>query len=375
MAASLFKGLREPDSQVEGCKHGLKNGEDVVANPRAKRAELPTLFSQGTSGRAVADTELFEYAAVAAIAAAMVLVALRKRGFVFFAVLAMFAVTALEVVPGVLPRGAHAFPDLAWKYPYVYEPLQWYRLATHLFVHDAVVAAHIVGNVFTFVLLGWPLEEKIGWKLTATIFFLTGIIGAVLSSFFVLASEDPVWVHATGYGASGAIFGLIGYFAVRYPNEQVLAPLIVILARVPVWVAAVAALAIQAVVLMQITTPFTPALSWPSVLAHMSSFVVGMALTRVPFLRAADNPRERAFNIDLAPLRELAVKPADKMEVEGIIKEDIPEVAQAKLESFVKRARCPKCQGVLELKGKKLVSDCGWSLEFGRRQAPEAAKR
>ena len=316
----------------------------------------------------MASYTLFEFAAVAAIGAAMVLVAFRKRGFVFLAVLAMFAVTAFQLFPGVLPARSHAFPDLAWQYPFVYDPLQWYRLVTHLFVHDALVAAHIVGNVFTFVLLGWPLEEKIGWKLTAAVFFLTGIIGAVLSSFFVLATQDPVWVRATGYGASGAIFGLIGYFAVRYPNERVLAPLVVILARVPVWVAAIAALAIQAVVLMQITTPFTPALPWPSVLAHMSSFVVGMALTKVPFLRAADNPRERAFNIDLAPLRDLAVKPADKMEVEGIIKEDIPEVAQAKLESFVKRARCPKCQGVLELKGKKLASDCGWVLEFGKRK-------
>ena len=57
------------------------------------------------------------------------------------------------------------------------------------------------------------------------------------------------------------------------------------------------------------------------------------------------------------------------------LKEGIPEVAQAKLEAFVKRARCPKCQGVLALKGRKLVSDCGWSLEFGRRKAPEPATR
>ena len=218
-----------------------------------------------------------------------------------------------------------------------------------------------------FVLLGWPLEEKIHWKLMMAVFFLTGVIGAVLSSFFVLATQDPVWITATGYGASGSIFGVIGYFAARYPNEQVLAPLVVILARVPVWVAAMAALFIQAVVLMQITTPFTPQLPWPSVLAHVSSFVIGMALTKVPLLRSADDPRQKAFHIDLSPLRELVVKPSDKMEVEGIIKEDIPEVAQAKLESFVKRARCPKCQGVLELKGRKLTSDCGWALEFGRR--------
>ena len=53
--------------------------------------------------------------------------------------------------------------------------------------------------------------------------------------------------------------------------------------------------------------------------------------------------------------------------LDSIIKEDIPEVAPAQPEAFVKRARCPKCQGVLELKGRKLVSECGWVLEFGKR--------
>jgi membrane associated rhomboid family serine protease len=322
----------------------------------------------------MADLVLFEFAAVGVIAAFMAAVVLRKRSFVLLATLAMFAVTALEVIPGVLPRNASAFPDLAWRYTDLFEPLQWYRLATHLFVHDATSPAHIVGNAFTLVLLGWPLEEKIGWKLTMAVFFLTGMVGAVLSSIFVIGIQDPVWIHAIGYGASGSIFGLIGYFAVRYPREQVYAPVVVILMRVPVTVAAVAALAVQAFILLQINNPVIGALPWPSVLAHMSSFAVGVAATRVPGLRSSDTPKERAFHLDLAPLRELAVKPSDKMEVEGIIKEDIPEVAQAKLEAFVKRARCPKCEGVLELKAKKLTSACGWSLEFGRRTG-SAGKR
>lgn len=323
----------------------------------------------------MAETWVFEVVAVGAVAAFMVAVAVRKRGFVLFATLAMFAVTALEIVPGALPRGSHAFPDLAWRYTYLYEPLEWYRLATHLFVHDAQAAAHVVGNVFTFVLLGWPLEEKIGWKLTMAIFFITGIVGAVLSSVFVLGIQDPVWANAVGYGASGSIFGLIGYFAVRYPHEKVLAPLVFIIARVPVAVAAVAALAIQAFVLLQIPNPVVGSLPWPSVLAHMSSFVVGMAITRVRGLRSADSPKERAFHLDLTPLRDLAAKPADKMEVEGIIKEDIPEVAQAKLEAFVRRARCPKCQGVLELKGRRLSSECGWKIEFVRKKGDEPVRR
>ena len=318
----------------------------------------------------MAGAVLFEAAAVAIVAAAMVFVAVRKQGFVLFATIAMFAVVALEVVAGWLYPNERAFGDLEWQFGLVLNPLQYYRLATHLFVHDTHTAAHIVGNVFTFLLLGWPLEQKVGWKLTMVVFFLTGMAGAVASSVFVVGTQGPnsVWLTAPGYGASGAIFGVIGYFAVRYPEEKVLAPLIVVLARVPIRIAAAFALLVQAIILMQIQNPFIPGLQWPSVLAHVVSFVIGMAATRVPGLRSADTPSERAFHLDLTPLRELVVKPAEKMEVEGIIKEDIPEVAQAKLEAFVKRARCPKCQGVLQIDGKKLTSDCGWQLEFGRRK-------
>jgi hypothetical protein len=230
------------------------------------------------------------------------------------------------------------------------------------------------------VLLGWPLEEKIGWKRTAAVFFLTGIVGAVLSSAFVFAIQATAWLAVPAFGASGSVFGVIAYFAVRYPHEKVYAPIFVIFMRVPVPVAAVAALFVQALILLSInqpsvgTTPFLGSLPWPSVLAHVMSFGVGMLATRIPSLRSTDDPTGRAYHLDLEPLRQLVVKPGDQMVVEDIIKEDIPEVAQAKLEALVARARCPKCQGVLVLKGRKLTSDCGWSLEFARRPAKASSK-
>jgi len=328
----------------------------------------------------VADPVPFELAAVAVMAAVLIATMIRRRGFIFFSSLGMFAITGLGAVPGVLPPRTCWFPDLAWHYEFLFQPLQWYRLITHIFVHDECGAAHVVGNVFTLVLLGWPLEEKIGWKRTAAIFFLTGIVGAVLSSGFVYAIQATEWLTVPAFGASGSVFGVIAYFAVRYPREQVYAPIFVIFMRVPVPVAAVAALAVQALILLSInqpsigTQPFFGTLQWPSVLAHVMSFGVGMLATRIPTLRSSDDPHERAYHLDLEPLRQLVVKPADQMVVEDIIKEDIPEVAQAKLEALVARARCPKCQGALKLKGRKLTSDCGWAVQFEKRPTPEKTR-
>src|SRR6185295_15564991 len=97
---------------------------------------------------------LFEAAAVAVVAAFMGVVVVRKRSFVLFATLAMFAVMGLEVLSEwVAPTGHQAFEDLAWTYRSIVSPLDYYRLATHLFVHSSSDGSHIIGNVFTFLLM------------------------------------------------------------------------------------------------------------------------------------------------------------------------------------------------------------------------------
>jgi membrane associated rhomboid family serine protease len=317
----------------------------------------------------LSDIQPAELLCLALMAAIFAATAWRKRNFVLFATLGMFAITGVEFI--ARPAGACTLPGIAWQFGYFDEPAQYYKLFTSLFLHDACGAGHIVGNAFTFVLLGWPLEEKIGWKLTMAVFVITGVLGTLVSTTLVVAYGQPQWLTVPVIGASGGIFGVIGYFATRYPHEKVLAPILVILARVPVAIAAVAALAIQALILMQVQNPFIgQPLPWPSIAAHVTSFGIGMLVTRVPWLRAPDTPSERTFVLDLTPLRDLAQRPADKTEVEAIIAEDIPEVAQVKLESFIKRAHCPRCQGPLALKGRKLESDCGWAVSFEKRAAP-----
>jgi membrane associated rhomboid family serine protease len=313
----------------------------------------------------VSTVELAQALCVAIMAAVIVATAWRKRNFVLFATLGLFAVTGVEFL--FKPPGACTLPGISWEFGLYDKPAEWYRLVTSLFLHDACGAGHIVGNAFTFVLLGWPLEEKIGWKLTMAIFFITGVLGSLVSTALVVAYGDPTWLTVPVIGASGSIFGIIGYFATRYPHEKVWAPIVVMFLRVPVVVAAVAALAVQALILMQVNNPFIGQLPWPSIAAHVTSFGIGMLVTRIPWLRAPDSPSDRSYVLDLTPLRELAVRPADKTEVDALIAEDIPEVAQVKLEAFVKRAHCPRCQGPLVLKGRKLESDCGWSVTFDKR--------
>lgn len=77
---------------------------------------------------------------------------------------------------------------------------QWYRLLSALFVHFSIT--HILVNMISL----WTLtvvETLVGSNVLLVIYLLSGLVGNVLSLYFI----GPFVVSA---GASGAIFGLFG---------------------------------------------------------------------------------------------------------------------------------------------------------------------
>lgn len=87
-----------------------------------------------------------------------------------------------------------------------YSPLttngQWWRLLTSTFLHGGLI--HIIANMIGLLFVGIFLEPLLGKIRYAAIYLITGII----------ASGVSLWWHTTGVsvGASGAIFGLYGFF-------------------------------------------------------------------------------------------------------------------------------------------------------------------
>jgi uncharacterized protein len=82
-------------------------------------------------------------------------------------------------------------------------------LVTSIFLHGGI--EHLLYNMIALVVFGMILESIIGSKKFVTIFFVTGIIASICSSFFYNAA----------LGASGAIFGLLGTLAVLRPRMTV----------------------------------------------------------------------------------------------------------------------------------------------------------
>lgn len=82
---------------------------------------------------------------------------------------------------------------------------EWYRIFTVALVHGGFT--HLAFNMWALFVLGTPIERAFGKARFLIIFFISLVVGSAAS----LALAAPYQVSV---GASGAIFGLFGAFAV-----------------------------------------------------------------------------------------------------------------------------------------------------------------
>jgi membrane associated rhomboid family serine protease len=111
----------------------------------------------------------------------------------------MFAITAGSTASGTLYRyGASFGPAVAAG--------DWWRLITPMFLHAGL--AHIAFNMFALYIYGQGLERAYGTPIFIGIFLVTGFAGNAMSFY-----ARPIEI---GVGASGAVFGILGTWAVYF---------------------------------------------------------------------------------------------------------------------------------------------------------------
>ena len=82
---------------------------------------------------------------------------------------------------------------------------EWYRLFTVALTHGGLL--HLGFNMYSLMVLGNPLEAAFGPRKLLIVFFVSLVTGSFTSAYFASAYSYSV-------GASGAIFGLFGAFAI-----------------------------------------------------------------------------------------------------------------------------------------------------------------
>ena len=165
------------------------------------------------------------------------------------------------LVPRVFLASLEGSPTWAWLSP-----------TTAMFLHGDLL--HFAGNALFLWIFGPPVEERLGWQRFA-IFYLTCGLAAGLVQ---VAATPGSFVPAIG--ASGAVSGLLGAYAVSQPTGRLS------LAWSPVRVPAIAFLFLW--IVFQIGSDLgspDDAASGIAGWAHVGGFLAGAALARSTWVR------------------------------------------------------------------------------------------
>jgi membrane associated rhomboid family serine protease len=142
-------------------------------------------------------------------------------------------------------------------------------LVTSMFLHSGI--AHIAGNMLFLWIFGDNVEDFYGHFIYLLFYLVCGIGSGLLHVLFNLNSAVPA------VGASGAISGVMGAYALLYPRSRILTLVFIFLVPIP----AVIILGYWFVLqfLAGITSLGMTANGGVAVWAHVGGFLLGMLIT------------------------------------------------------------------------------------------------
>ncbi len=295
-------------------------------------------------------------------------------GTYVYAIWRKMSFTAATVIANVIifiiysaPMNADIFEDVVRTLGFNNSSLQTgeqlWGMFTHMYIHANFL--HVFFNMFILFIMGIHFEDRVGFMWMAIVYWGTGILGgAVLTGYLTLPSIT------IGIGASAAISGILGAFAIMYPWDRVpMVIIFIILPRVQVAVGALIFILFQTFMLMFAIQ--LPGMGNVSYLAHLGGAMVGVAFGYVMMKKGVEAPKpgsklgKRLEGLDYTPLGELAYSPANQERYEALLAEDIPEVKEVLLEDLVSRVRCPRCSSILTLKGTTVRCEgCDWKADL-----------
>lgn len=126
------------------------------------------------------------------------------------------SICTLGLIPGqlsgLLPEGSRISlgRDISYLIP---DQPNWLSLVTHMFLHGGWL--HIIGNLWFLAVFGDNVEDAMGRTRFVFFYLLCGLGAAGAQILSDPSSEIPM------VGASGAISGVLGAYAVLFPRAKV----------------------------------------------------------------------------------------------------------------------------------------------------------
>ena len=238
--------------------------------------------------------------------------------------------------------GIEAIIDLGFKSQYIAEPqFRLLSIITAMFMHGG--SMHLLMNMLVLILLGVPFEERIGSRSFLLIYFISGILGSLITGLVSVFNQEGL--NTLNIGASGAVFGIMGGFALLYPRDEIpmlLGP--IFLHRVPVILATIVFVAMETFYVGMNTQDGVGHGT------HMASFIAGVFLS--PLFPKKSIIEKQSVNFDIVYLTKLYDNSKQgEYELQMLKEADEPELQSAWLETFLEKQICLECENSLDSNG------------------------
>ncbi len=266
--------------------------------------------------------------------------------FINFAIFSAWAVL-YRISPQM---GYDAFIELGFRSMYLESPeFGLLTLISAMFMHGGPM--HLLMNMLILILLGVPFEDRIGSRAFLRIYFISGIIGSLVTGSISVLNETGL--ETINIGASGAVFGIMGGFALLYPRDEIpmlLGP--IFMHRVPVLLATLVFIGMET---LYVGLGTEDGIGHGT---HMASFIAGVFLA--PYFTSKKEV-ETNPEIGLERLVKLSgITKKGNYELQMIKDSDEPELVDAWLDKFWELQECPDCGEPVYMQG--VCSDCGKDL-------------
>ena len=263
--------------------------------------------------------------------------------FINFAIFAVWAIM-YRFSP---QSGIEALVELGFRSMYLESPeFGLLTLISAMFMHGGPM--HLLMNMLILILLGVPFEDRIGSRAFLRIYFISGIIGSLVTGSISVLNETGL--ETINIGASGAVFGIMGGFALLYPRDEIpmlLGP--IFMHRVPVLLATLVFIGMET---LYVGLGTEDGIGHGT---HMASFIAGVFLA--PYFTSKKEV-ETNPEIGLERLVKLSgITQKGNYELQMIKDSDEPELIDAWLDKFWELQECPDCGEPVNMQG--VCSDCG----------------
>ena len=266
--------------------------------------------------------------------------------FINFAIFAVWAIM-YRFSP---ESGIEALVELGFRSMYLESPeFGLLTLISAMFMHGGPM--HLLMNMLILILMGVPFEDRIGSRAFLRIYFISGIIGSLVMGSISVLNETGL--ETINIGASGAVFGIMGGFALLYPRDEIpmlLGP--IFMHRVPVLLATLVFIGMET---LYVGLGTEDGIGHGT---HMASFIAGVFLA--PYFTSKKEV-ETNPEIGLERLVKLSgITKKGNYELQMIKDSDEPELIDAWLDKFWELQECPDCGEPVNMQG--VCSDCGKDL-------------